>query len=262
MIRGRRFRCLSVFFPQTPPPVLAARRGLFVAAEMSEEQRAELIRLHRAGMKYDQIAAELGIAPDTVKHRVDHLRAAGVLERRGHTNGVQATWDVASLPALWAEGHGCTEIARRLGVSKNAIVGMRRRLGLPGRKSPIIRGDADHPPRVAARPLPSPVPTLPALASEGLVAWINASVRNVPPEPASAPAAAKATAEGAFVIRAPAPAPRSTPAYGWQHECQWPEGDGRPWRFCCAPAEVGKPYCSIHDKRAHQNVPLHRPGAP
>jgi GcrA cell cycle regulator len=41
--------------------------------------------------------------------------------------------------ALWAEGYSAAEIGRRMGVSKNAIVGKVHRLDLPGRPSPIER---------------------------------------------------------------------------------------------------------------------------
>lgn len=44
---------------------------------------------------------------------------------------------VAALIDLWNEGISATEIARKLGASKNAILGKVHRLGLPKRKSPI-----------------------------------------------------------------------------------------------------------------------------
>jgi hypothetical protein len=43
----------------------------------------------------------------------------------------------ARLVALWDEGLTAAEIGRRLGVTKNAVVGARRRHGLPSRPSPI-----------------------------------------------------------------------------------------------------------------------------
>ena len=44
---------------------------------------------------------------------------------------------VSSLERLWNEGASTAEIGRRLGVSKNAVVGKAHRLGLSGRPSPI-----------------------------------------------------------------------------------------------------------------------------
>lgn len=60
-----------------------------------------------------------------------------------------ADWDadtVCMLRQLWAEGHGASEIGRRMGISKNAVVGKAHRLDLPARPSPIRRG-FDTPPR-------------------------------------------------------------------------------------------------------------------
>ena len=42
---------------------------------------------------------------------------------------------IVRLQLLWAEGHSTTEIGRRMGVSKNAIVGKAHRLNLPARPS-------------------------------------------------------------------------------------------------------------------------------
>jgi GcrA cell cycle regulator len=44
---------------------------------------------------------------------------------------------VKTLMALWAEGIPTLEIGRRLGVTKNSVVGKVHRLGLPKRQSPI-----------------------------------------------------------------------------------------------------------------------------
>lgn len=59
------------------------------------------------------------------------------------------------LLSLWAEGLSTAEIGRRMGCSKNAIIGATRRSGLR-RATPILRG-ADHARRMAragARTLP------------------------------------------------------------------------------------------------------------
>jgi GcrA cell cycle regulator len=43
------------------------------------------------------------------------------------------------LAALWTEGHSTAEIGRRLGISKNAVVGKAHRLSLKPRPSPLKR---------------------------------------------------------------------------------------------------------------------------
>ena len=44
---------------------------------------------------------------------------------------------IKTLMALWAEGLPTLEIGRRLGITKNSVVGKVHRLGLPKRQSPI-----------------------------------------------------------------------------------------------------------------------------
>ncbi|MCQ2965799.1 MAG: GcrA family cell cycle regulator [Alphaproteobacteria bacterium] len=46
---------------------------------------------------------------------------------------------IADLIRYWNEGMTTGEIGKKLGVSKNAVVGKAHRLGLPGRPSPIRR---------------------------------------------------------------------------------------------------------------------------
>src|SRR3954468_19267616 len=77
---------------------------------------------------------------------------------------------IVRLRALWDEGHSTAEIGRRLGVSKNAVVGKAHRLDLPARPSPIRRDGAG-----SATPRKPPVrriegPTLPPLSCTGPLA--------------------------------------------------------------------------------------------
>src|ERR1700722_16521920 len=71
---------------------------------------------------------------------------------------------IVHLRGLWAAGHSTAEIGRRLGVSKNAVVGKAHRLDLTARPSPIRRdGPSAGPPR---RSVPRTVgPTLQPLYS-------------------------------------------------------------------------------------------------
>lgn len=61
---------------------------------------------------------------------------------------------IAKLKKLWSEGLTTGEIGKRLGVSKNAVVGKAHRLGLKGRPSPIKRPEASATP---AAPKKEPV---------------------------------------------------------------------------------------------------------
>uniref|UniRef100_UPI0022EA7F36 GcrA family cell cycle regulator n=1 Tax=Falsiroseomonas oryzae TaxID=2766473 RepID=UPI0022EA7F36 len=66
---------------------------------------------------------------------------------------------IERLRALWAEGHSTAEIGRRMGISKNAVVGKAHRLSLPPRPSPIRReaGEAAPRPQPVRAPRPAGV---------------------------------------------------------------------------------------------------------
>ena len=49
---------------------------------------------------------------------------------------------VTQLSSLWQQGHSTAEIGRRLGISKNAVVGKAHRLSLDPRPSPLKRPPA------------------------------------------------------------------------------------------------------------------------
>src|SRR5271166_6444590 len=171
---------------------------------------------------------------------------------------------IRHLRDLWAEGHSTAEIGRRLGVSKNAIIGKAHRLDLDARSSPIRREGAkpaaDRPanyPRVAG-------PTLPPLASAAahpvaapmsVAPVVAAPVSNVQPLRAvSAPAARPVTAAAPSPVqpvRQPtAPLRRSAPA------CCWPIGEPgtKAFHFCDDTSLPGKPYCDEHAKLAYVRI--------
>ena len=134
------------------------------------------------------------------------------------------------LRALWAEGHSTAAIGRIMGVSKNAIVGKRKRLGLEERPSPIKRLGLEERP---ARPVPV-VTTLPPLASVGAVVVRAAPAGSVGP-----------------VLRRVGK--RGSP-------CDFPIGDPRKpgFRFCEAPSAVGSNYCPEHHAVCWKPIPNRR----
>ncbi len=123
------------------------------------------------------------------------------------------TDQIAQLQALWAAGHSTAEIGRRMGISKNAVVGKAHRLRLPARPSPIRKADPAAPQR-AARPMSAPLPR-PA----------SVPIRPLPVMPSST---------------------RTMP-------CCWPIGEPgtRSFHFCDEPAMSGKPYCTTHAQLAY-----------
>ena len=149
---------------------------------------------------------------------------------------------IIRLRALWDEGHSTAEIGRRLGVSKNAVVGKAHRLDLPARPSPIRRDGAS--PSAPRRSTPRRVagPTLPPLLSTGPVML-----------PTTLPSAPKPVA-------APSPPPRPQIAaprpYGRIITCCWPIGEPGTsnFRFCDEPSVPGTPYCTDHAQLAYVKV--------
>ncbi|MGZ0187429.1 MAG: GcrA family cell cycle regulator [Alphaproteobacteria bacterium] len=151
---------------------------------------------------------------------------------------------IGNLESLWAEGHSTAEIGRRLGVSKNAVVGKAHRLGLPGRQSPIDakrrQAKKDAAPAATARTTTPRTKAAPQAA------------------PAAAPTAAAAKPRAAAAAPAPAAATArakpSKPHTG--PSCQWPFGDPRlpGFHFCGAASVSGKPYCDEHCAAAYNRV--------
>ncbi|HTU55017.1 MAG TPA: GcrA family cell cycle regulator [Acetobacteraceae bacterium] len=161
---------------------------------------------------------------------------------------------IARLRGLWDEGHSTAEIGRRLGVSKNAVVGKAHRLNLPARPSPIRRDANSQLPRTRriARG-----PTLPPLKAASLADHGARLASRAPVSPAGAgfagaPASA-ADRAGAAPAGSVAPAPRP---YARSIACCWPLGEPGTsgFHFCGLDALPGKPYCAQHAQLAYVRV--------
>jgi len=132
---------------------------------------------------------------------------------------------VERLSELWLAGITGGEIGHRLGISRCAVMGKLRRLGLlgAGRRMPArlllktteqVSKPKPRPKRANRRPLP-------------------------PPEPYQAP-------------------PPPPPAYGTlnlldlrHNSCRWPEGSRPDYRFCGRPRHHESSYCAEHHAMAH-----------
>jgi GcrA cell cycle regulator len=168
---------------------------------------------------------------------------------------------IGQLRALWAEGHSTAEIGRRLGVTKNAIVGKAHRLDLPARPSPIRR-DPDAAPvrRATVRRVEGPtLPPLPSTVGDAPAASFSGFARPLAaPRPVIArpvvPAVPRMTPRPAVV--APRPVAIAPRPYGRVVTCCWPLGEPgtREFRFCDVPSEPGRPYCEEHVKVAYVKV--------
>ncbi len=162
---------------------------------------------------------------------------------------------IERLRALWAEGHSTAEIGRRMGVTKNAVVGKAHRLQLPARPSPIRR-DGSVPRAVPVggrRNMLAPI-RVPGAPVTGRVATAPEPLR--PPEPPAKSAAQRAVAATSAIAPKPLAAPSRPAAARQARSCCWPIGEpGTPgFRFCSGEAMPTKPYCTEHAAVAYVRV--------
>ena len=113
-----------------------------------------------------EIAEALGLAMNTVRTHCRQMELP-LLRAIAAPNGTVHEWtedDIATLRKRWGEGRSISQIGRELGVSRNAIAGKVKRLGLSKRASPIRPGS----PKPGRTPvLPKPTPTERAVAHNG-----------------------------------------------------------------------------------------------
>lgn len=153
----------------------------------------------------------------------------------------------AKLRELWGGTDSTAEIGRKIGMSKNAIVGKAHRLHLPARPSPIIR---DGKPRKPARARPVRMePTVLPLASLAMPA--PEPVARVEDDVERFRDFRAATVPGPLPLSEFKPlAPRAADGDG----CRWINGDpgrGEKWSFCNAglsPLCRHRSWCEGHRK--------------
>jgi GcrA cell cycle regulator len=155
---------------------------------------------------------------------------------------------IARLRELWAVGHSTAEIGRRMGISKNAVVGKAHRLELPARPSPIRREPGVSLKPAAVRRVLGP--TLPPLPVE-VEAQAPEAVQPVVQQPMQPPVRAPEPPPVRAAVLRPVAAPRSRSI-----SCCWPIGEPgtKSFRFCDADATQGKPYCGEHAQLAYVKV--------
>lgn len=164
---------------------------------------------------------------------------------------------IVRLRALWDEGHSTSQIALRLGVSKNAVVGKAHRLDLPARPSPIKRDGAPTPPSQSppsqSRPgrprrLSPRATTLPPLSSAVPTPHIPPPPPPDPEPPMSPPVVARV--EQPVIARIHRK--RRHDGTG----CCFPIGEPgtKTFRYCDADLDVTGEYCPDHHRLTVQKV--------
>jgi len=136
----------------------------------------------------------------------------------------------ARLEVLWAQGLSTAAIGREMGRSKNSIVGRVGRSGLPRRASPIKGG------LPAAKPVAKAKRVVPALA---VLLNAPAVAREVDGKVGERPVIVSPLVVQAVDLAVAISVSRS---------CAWPIGEPRTkeFRYCDAPAVVGRSYCPCH----------------
>lgn len=192
-------------------------------------------------------------------------------------------WDNATLKklkALTGKGLSTAEIGKRLGLSKNAVVGKLNRLGW---NSKATGATADAPKAAAANKKAKTTTTKKAAAAPVAKApkktTSTASVKKAPAKAAStkdakpAKATAKKTMPKAVNTTKDTSDKKSLNKNLAMHQriiqhslemanlkpnqCRWPIGDpdSEHFHFCGETVFVGKPYCYEHCKQAYQFTP-------
>jgi len=197
---------------------------------------------------------------------------------------------VETLKKLWDEGVTTGEIGRRLGISKNSIVGKVHRLGLSGRPSPIKKKSetstapssksAPKAPQEPSKPKSKPETKTPSSVSDTKqapsstkAAPTSAATPNVS-KPAEKPTEQPTQAKSTVTIIPPLSTenediklaksyviPPATPAKKGilslteldNHTCRWPIGDPKDdnFHFCGKKIRLGQTYCEEHSAIAY-----------
>ena len=175
---------------------------------------------------------------------------------------------VESLKKMWDEGLSTGEIGKRLGVSKNSIVGKVHRLQLVARPSSIKKKDGSSPaPKVktenktktkAAKPAEKANVSAPKKKQEKPAAPAaetqpkTETAAKTETKPAQIKVTAKEKDRDAYlnvsipVARAPKkPGEKVTVTDLDNHTCRWPIGDPKDenFHFCGANVRIGQTYC-------------------
>lgn len=189
---------------------------------------------------------------------------------------------IDTLKKMWKEGLTTGEIGRRLGVSKNSIVGKVHRLQLDGRPSPIKKKDeagekkpakttaqskvsqtskVPQTPKAAlpAKPAPAALPKIPQVPRISQVPQTSQTPKAEPRKEEKKPEKTQVFLSkemSAPIIPNARPKSRDgriTLTDLDNHTCRWPLGDptDENFHFCGKKVRVGQTYCDEHSATAY-----------
>lgn len=191
------------------------------------------------------IAATLGRSKYSVKQKVESMGLkVGRPWAREEKNKPWVASDDAILTGYWALGLSASEIGRKMGITRNAVIGRAHRLGLSSRQKgfgsellAIVARKSRNAPETARKPVQARKP------------------ERVLPEPNTV------SATSLPVSVAPIPKPEPQGAFWMKRkegiECSWIAGDPKSvpiesLRCCGATKNYGLPFCDAHMRRAFQ----------
>lgn len=169
-------------------------------------------------------------------------------------------WDNATLKklkALTGKGLSTSEIGKRLGMSKNAIVGKLNRLGWNAKAGGATAGTEKNAEvkQTVAKPAVDKKTTV-KKSEPAKETPVKATAKKTTPKVAEAKTDAKTTAKNLAmhqrIIQHSLEMANLKP-----NQCRWPIGDpdSEHFHFCGETVFIGKPYCYEHCKQAYQFTP-------
>ena len=171
---------------------------------------------------------------------------------------------VEDLKVMWKQGLTTAEIGKRLGVSKNSIVGKVHRLGLSGRPSPIKKKEdkvAAPAPEIKKTPTEKSVKAEKAETSKPTKTVVKEPVKVAPKEEIKIeePVVATPLEKEEIQIRECQKSDFNKSAKTVSlteldnHTCRWPIGDPKDenFHFCCRKVRIGQTYCDEHSLIAY-----------
>src|SRR5574344_2551111 len=166
---------------------------------------------------------------------------------------------VEDLKIMWKQGLTTGEIGKRLGVSKNSIIGKVHRLGLSGRPSPIKKKtDTQVAPKIEDKPTSKPstsqaekplekAKTKPI--QEKTPQLPKGNKLSTPTELSSEKSAQRMeTIRNSMQVNHPHKHHKVSLTDLDNHTCRWPIGDPKDdtFHFCGKKVKIGQTYCDEH----------------
>ena len=157
---------------------------------------------------------------------------------------------VEDLKKMWDEGLTTGEIGKRLGVSKNSIVGKVHRLQLIARPSPIKKKDeTESTPKAAPAKAPKTVKQETPAAKEPQAAPKEEPTTAVAATPQPKPHQDRIeTIRNSVHVEHPKGKHKTLLTDLDNHTCRWPIGDPKDenFHFCGRKIKIGQTYCEEH----------------